>query len=162
MYFFYADVGLLNTYPGLSSPIRRSASPFVVITVTATLIGFDQTLIRAAASLGAPPITIFFKVMLPLILPGVISGALFAFVTSFDEVVVVLFVASPEQRTLPKADVHRHPRDDQPHHHRRRDGADPRLHRHADHGRAPAPALGAAAGHQGLEPDRLKPKRIEA
>jgi len=102
MYFFYADVGLLNTYSGLILAHTTLAAPFVVITVTATLIGFDHSLSRAAAGLGAPPITVFFKVILPLILPGMISGALFAFGTSFDEVVVVLFVASPEQRTLHK------------------------------------------------------------
>jgi len=102
MYFFYADVGLLNSYTGLILAHTTLAAPFVVITVTATLIGFDHSLSRAAAGLGAPPITVFFKVILPLILPGMISGALFAFGTSFDEVVVVLFVASPEQRTLPK------------------------------------------------------------
>jgi putative spermidine/putrescine transport system permease protein len=102
MYFFFAEVGLLNTYTGLVLAHTVLASPFVVITVTATLIGFDHSLSRAAASLGASPTTVFFKVILPLILPGMISGALFAFGTSFDEVVVVLFVASPEQRTLPK------------------------------------------------------------
>ena len=102
MYFFYADVGLLNTYTGLILAHTTLAAPFVVITVTATLIGFDHSLSRAPPGLGAPPITVFFKVILPLILPGMISGALFAFGTSFDEVVVVLFVASPEQRTLPK------------------------------------------------------------
>jgi putative spermidine/putrescine transport system permease protein len=102
MYFFYADVGLLNTYTGLILAHTTLATPFVVITVTATLIGFDHSLTRAAASLGAEPIRVFFKVILPLILPGMISGSLFAFGTSFDEVVVVLFVASPEQRTLPK------------------------------------------------------------
>ena len=102
MYFFYADVGLLNSYSGLILAHTTLAAPFVVITVTATLIGFDHSLSRAAAGLGAPPVTVFFKVILPLILPGMISGALFAFGTSFDEVVVVLFVASPEQRTLPK------------------------------------------------------------
>jgi putative spermidine/putrescine transport system permease protein len=102
MYFFYADVGLLNSYSGLILAHTTLAAPFVVITVTATLIGFDHSLSRAAAGLGAPPTTVFFKVILPLILPGMISGALFAFGTSFDEVVVVLFVASPEQRTLPK------------------------------------------------------------
>jgi putative spermidine/putrescine transport system permease protein len=102
MYFFYADVGLLNSYAGLILAHTTLAAPFVVITVTATLIGFDHSLSRAAAGLGAPPTTVFFKVILPLILPGMISGALFAFGTSFDEVVVVLFVASPEQRTLPK------------------------------------------------------------
>jgi putative spermidine/putrescine transport system permease protein len=102
MYFFYADVGLLNTYTGLILAHATLATPFVVITVTATLMGFDHSLARAAAGLGASPITVFFKVILPLILPGMISGALFAFGTSFDEVVVVLFVAGAEQRTLPK------------------------------------------------------------
>jgi putative spermidine/putrescine transport system permease protein len=102
MYFFYADLGLLNTYTGLILAHTTLATPFVVITVTATLMGFDHSLTRAAAGLGGPPITVFFKVILPLILPGMISGALFAFGTSFDEVVVVLFVASAEQRTLPK------------------------------------------------------------
>ena len=70
--------------------------------MTATLVGFDQSLNRAAASLGAPPTTTFFKVTMPLIMPGVISGALFAFVTSFDEVVVVLFVAAHDQQTIPR------------------------------------------------------------
>jgi putative spermidine/putrescine transport system permease protein len=102
MYFFFAEVGLLNTYTGLILAHTVLAAPFVVITVTATLIGFDHSLSRAGASLGASPTMVFFKVILPLILPGMISGALFAFGTSFDEVVVVLFVASPEQRTLPK------------------------------------------------------------
>ena len=73
----------------------------MVITVTATLVGFDNNLIRAANSLGASPARTFFKVIVPLITPGVISGALFAFITSFDEVVVVLFVGSFEQRTIP-------------------------------------------------------------
>jgi putative spermidine/putrescine transport system permease protein len=76
--------------------------PFVIITVTATMSGFDQSLIRASASLGANPRVTFFKVIMPLILPGVISGALFAFVTSFDEVVAVLFIAGPEQQTIPR------------------------------------------------------------
>ena len=76
--------------------------PFVIITVTATLSGFDQSLIRASASLGASPRVTFFKVIMPLILPGVISGALFAFVTSFDEVVAVLFIGGPEQQTIPR------------------------------------------------------------
>jgi putative spermidine/putrescine transport system permease protein len=102
MYFFYTRIGMSNTLPGLVLAHTALATPFVVIVVTATLSGFDHTLTRAGASLGAPPPTVFFKVILPLILPGVISGALFAFVTSFDEVVVVLFLAGPEQRTLPK------------------------------------------------------------
>ncbi|MDA9436925.1 ABC transporter permease [Bradyrhizobium sp. CCBAU 51627] len=102
VYFFYADVGLLNSYIGLILAHTTLATPFVVITVTATLIGFDHSLTRAAAGLGAPPITVFYKITLPLIFPGMISGALLAFLTSFDEVVVALFVAGPEQRTLPK------------------------------------------------------------
>ncbi|RXH25783.1 ABC transporter permease [Bradyrhizobium zhanjiangense] len=102
LYFFYAEVGLLNTYMGVILAHTSIATPFVVITVTATLKGFDYSLTRAAAGLGAPPISVFFKVTLPLILPGMISGALFAFGTSFDELVLVLFVGSVEQRTLPK------------------------------------------------------------
>jgi putative spermidine/putrescine transport system permease protein len=73
----------------------------VVITVTATLVGFDRSLIRAANNLGANDQVVFFRIILPLIAPGVISGALFAFITSFDEVVIVLFLAGYEQRTIP-------------------------------------------------------------
>jgi putative spermidine/putrescine transport system permease protein len=102
MYFFYTRVGLSNSVPGLILAHTALATPFVVIVVTATLSGFDQTLVRAGASLGGDPVRVFFKVVLPLILPGVISGALFAFVTSFDEVVVALFLSSAETRTLPK------------------------------------------------------------
>jgi putative spermidine/putrescine transport system permease protein len=102
VYFLYSIVGLANSYPGIIFAHTVLATPFVVIVVTATLMGFDHTLTRAAAGLGAKPIRTFFKVILPLILPGVLSGALFAFVTSWDEVVVVLFLASPDQRTLPK------------------------------------------------------------
>jgi len=102
MYFFFANLGLNNTYFGIILAHTALATPFVVITVTATLVGFDQSLNRAGASLGASPMTVFRKVTFPLILPGMISGSLFAFITSFDEVVVVLFIASPDQRTLPK------------------------------------------------------------
>ncbi|WBU55879.1 ABC transporter permease [Paracoccus sediminicola] len=93
---------LANTYLGVILAHATLGVPFVIITVTATLIGFDQSLNRAAASLGANPRTTFFRITMPLILPGVISGALFAFVTSFDEVVVVLFIAGPEQQTIPR------------------------------------------------------------
>lgn len=102
IYFFYADVGLLNTFIGLILAHTTLATPFVVITITATLTGFDHSLTRAGAGLGAHPITVFSKITLPLILPGMISGALFAFLTSFDEVIIALFVASADQRTLPK------------------------------------------------------------
>lgn len=103
MYFFYTDIGLASTHLGIILAHAALATPFVVITVTATLVGFDHSLTRAAATLGANPVTTFFKVIVPLILPGVISGALFAFVTSFDEVVIVKFVGSYQQRTIPWA-----------------------------------------------------------
>ncbi|KAA5614776.1 ABC transporter permease [Rhodovastum atsumiense] len=102
LYFFFAPFGLTNSYAGLILAHTALAVPFVVVTVSATLQGFDQTLARAAASLGASPLVTFRRVILPLILPGLASGALFAFATSFDEVVVVLFMAGPEQRTLPR------------------------------------------------------------
>ena len=101
MYFFYTKINLAATHLGVILAHAALGTPFVVITVTATLVGFDRSLIRAAANLGASPTRTFFKVIVPLILPGVISGALFAFITSFDEVVVVLFVGSFEQRTIP-------------------------------------------------------------
>lgn len=101
MFKFYAQMNLAGTRIGIILAHTALATPFVVITVTATLASFDKTLMRAGASCGAAPHTVFFKVVMPLILPGMISGALFAFVTSFDEVVVVLFLASPEDRTLP-------------------------------------------------------------
>lgn len=100
-YLFYARVGLASTYAGIILAHTALASPFVVVTVGASLTGFDRNLMRAAAISGAKPVTSFFRVMLPLILPGVLSGAAFAFVTSFDEVVVVQFLASANQRTMP-------------------------------------------------------------
>ena len=101
MYFFYSRIGLQGTYLGVVLAHAALGIPFVIITVTATLVGFDKSLTRAAANMGAGPVTIFFKIQAPLILPGVISGGLFAFITSFDEVVVVLFVGSSGQKTLP-------------------------------------------------------------
>ena len=101
MYFFYTKIGLASTYLGVILAHATLGTPFVVITVTATLVGFDRSLMRAAANLGASPTRTFFKVIVPLILPGVVSGALFAFITSFDEVIVIQFVGSYEQRTIP-------------------------------------------------------------
>ncbi|MBB4264739.1 ABC transporter permease [Roseospira visakhapatnamensis] len=102
MYFFYSHVGLAQTLPGIILAHTALGTPFVVITVTATLSGFDHTLIRASSSLGATPTHTFFHITMPLIMPGMISGALFAFITSFDEVVVVLFLAGFEERTIPR------------------------------------------------------------
>ena len=102
MFFFYTRLGLGQTHLGLILAHAVLGTPFVVITVTATLAGYNRDLTRAAASLGAGPVRTFRSVQLPLIAPGVISGALFAFATSFDEVVVVLFLAGVEQRTIPR------------------------------------------------------------
>ena len=102
MFFFYSRIGLAQTHLGLILAHATLGIPFVVITVTAALASYDRNLNRAAASLGASPFAVVRRVQLPLIAPGVISGALFAFATSFDEVVVVLFMASVEQRTIPR------------------------------------------------------------
>ena len=101
IFFFMAKVGLAATHTGIILSHIILGTPFVVITVTATLTGFDHSVTRAAASLGSNPVNTIMKITLPLIMPGVISGALFAFVTSFDEVVVVLFLAGLENTTIP-------------------------------------------------------------
>ena len=101
IFFFMAKVGLAATHTGIILAHIILGTPFVVITVTATLSGFDHSITRASASLGSSPLNTFMKVTLPLILPGVISGGLFAFVTSFDEVVVVLFLAGLDNTTIP-------------------------------------------------------------
>ena len=102
MFFFYSSLGLSQTHLSLVLAHAALGTPFVVITVTATLAGFDRNLARAAASLGAGPFAVFRRVQLPLIAPGVIAGALFAFAASFDEVVTVLFLGGLEQRTIPR------------------------------------------------------------
>lgn len=114
MYFFYSNPYIPTPFGKIELPFTLTGTltgvvlahavlgiPFVIITVTATLVGFDRSLTRAAANMGADPVRTFFKVQMPLILPGVISGGLFAFITSFDEVVVVLFIGSARQQTLP-------------------------------------------------------------
>ena len=101
-YFFFSRLGIANNLLGIVLVHAALGVPFVVITVSATLAGFDMGLLRAARGLGASPLTAFRRVMLPLVWPGVLSGALFAFATSFDEVVVVLFLGGPGQTTLPR------------------------------------------------------------
>jgi putative spermidine/putrescine transport system permease protein len=102
VFMSFSYFGLVGTFTGLALAHTALATPFVVITVTSTLTNFDWTLLRAAQGLGATPFVAFRRVILPLILPGIVTGSLFAFVTSFDEVVVALFLSSAEQRTLPK------------------------------------------------------------
>ena len=101
-YLFFAPIGLGDSYTALIIVHAALGAPFVLTTVLATLQGFNQNLVRASLSLGESPLRTFFRVTLPVIAPGVISGALFAFATSFDEVVVALFLAGPDQLTLPR------------------------------------------------------------
>jgi putative spermidine/putrescine transport system permease protein len=100
-YLFFGKLGLTDTKLGLILAHTALATPFVVITVTATLSTYDTNLSRAARSLGASPVSTFFRVTLPNITTGMVSGAIFAFATSFDEVVIALFLTGAEQRTLP-------------------------------------------------------------
>ena len=102
VYFAFARVGLANSLLGLTLVHTALGVPFVLVTVSAALAGFDVNLMRAAANLGAPPLQAFFRVALPTLAPGIVSGALFAFATSFDEVVVAMLLTGPEQRTLPR------------------------------------------------------------
>ena len=102
LYFFFARMGLTQTYTGIVLAHAALGSPFVVVTVGAALANFDHTLMRAASGLGASPLVAFRRVMLPIVLPGVLTGALFAFAASFDEVVTVIFLAAPQQRTIPR------------------------------------------------------------
>jgi len=101
-YLFFAPIGLGDSYTALIIVHAALGAPFVLTTVLATLQGFNQNLVRASLSLGESPLRTFFRVTLPVIAPGVISGALFAFATSFDEVVVTLFLAGANQVTLPR------------------------------------------------------------
>jgi putative spermidine/putrescine transport system permease protein len=100
MQIFYVQLGLASSYLGVILAHAVLCVPFVVVTVSASLAGIDRAVERSASSLGAPPIAVFRFVTLPLAMPGVVSGAVFAFATSLDEVVLTLFVAGPNQRTL--------------------------------------------------------------
>ncbi|NTJ43714.1 ABC transporter permease [Agrobacterium larrymoorei] len=92
--------GLTNSYIGVIIAHTVVAVPFVVVSVSGALAGIDGRVELAAESLGASPTTVFRRVTLPLAMPGVLSGAVLAFATSLDEVVLTLFVAGPNQRTL--------------------------------------------------------------
>ena len=102
LFFYYSYFGLVGSRLGLVLSHATLGLPFVVITVLATLRTYNFNLDRAAESLGASKVYTFFTITLPVIAPGVISGALFAFAVSLDEVVVTLFLASPEHTTLPR------------------------------------------------------------
>ena len=100
MQILYVQLGLASTYLGVMIAHAVLAIPFVVVTVTTALSGIDRAIERSALSLGASPARTFLAVTLPLALPGVVSGAVFAFAISLDEVILTLFVAGPDQRTL--------------------------------------------------------------
>ena len=102
IYFVYARLGLIGNPLGLVLAHTCLAIPFVVINVSAALYGFDERLEQAALSLGATPWRCFWQVTFPLIRPGVMAGAVFAFITSFDELLVALFVSGTTAMTLPR------------------------------------------------------------
>jgi putative spermidine/putrescine transport system permease protein len=101
-YFFLAPLGLTGSYTGLVLAHTVIAVPFVVVPVLTALDLLDPNLARAAAACGATPTTTFWRITLPAITPAVASGALFAFAASFDDVVIALLIAGPDQRTLPR------------------------------------------------------------
>src|SRR5579883_274740 len=102
IYFFYARLGLVGSPFGLVIAHTALGVPFVVINVSATLQGFDERLEQAAMNLGATPWRTFWQVTFPIIRPGVLAGALFAFISSFDELVVALFISGTSAVTLPR------------------------------------------------------------
>lgn len=101
-YFFLAPLALTSSFTGLILAHTVIAVPFVVVPVLTALEGLDPNLERAAAACGAPPLLAFRRVTLPAIAPAMATGALFAFAASFDDVVIALLIAGPEQRTLPR------------------------------------------------------------
>ncbi|WP_210496556.1 ABC transporter permease [Microvirga antarctica] len=101
VYFFYARLQLVGSTLAIAVAHTALAVPFVVVNVSASLYGFDRRLEQAAANLGADAFTAFRLITLPIIKPGIAAGALFAFISSFDELIVALFIAGPTQVTLP-------------------------------------------------------------
>ena len=100
MQILYARMGLASSYPGVIIAHAVLCVPFVLVNVSGSLASIDPALERAAASCGANPAAVFRNVTLPLAMPGILTGAVFAFATSLDEVVITLFVAGPNQTTL--------------------------------------------------------------
>ena len=100
MQMLYGRIGLANSYLGVMVAHSVLCIPFVIVSVSGSLAAMDPWLERAASSLGASPTRVFRRVTLPIIMPGMLTGAVFAFATSLDEVVLTLFVAGPNQRTL--------------------------------------------------------------
>ena len=101
MFFFFADIHLASGQVPIIIGHTVLAVPVAVIILCATLQGVDGRLENAALSLGADRLTAFRRITLPLIAPGIASAAIFAFLSSFDELVIALFMASPSTQTLP-------------------------------------------------------------
>lgn len=98
---FYSRVGLSGSFAGLVIAHSVLTTPFVIRLVMASLAEFDPAVEEASRNLGAGWWRTFLQVTLPLIRPGVLAGAVFAFIISFDELVVTLFLAGPDMTTLP-------------------------------------------------------------
>jgi putative spermidine/putrescine transport system permease protein len=101
IFSLYSSLRLTGNYVGIVLAHTVFALPFVIIVITATLRGFDVRLEHAAQNLGASPIRTFQYVTLPIIAPGVFAAALFSFIASFDELIIALFIAGAQNRTLP-------------------------------------------------------------
>ena len=101
VYGVYAKMHLIGTTLGMVIAHIIICVPYVILVVTANLYRFDLSLERAARNLGAGPIRTFFYVTLPIILPGVLAGAIFSFIESLDELVLVLFLIGTKKMTLP-------------------------------------------------------------
>ena len=101
VYMTFLRQGLVGTYIGYVLIHSAMAIPFVVVAVTSSLASFDHQMLKAATTLGSSPVRAAMRVQLPLITPGILSGAVFAFVISLDEVVVALFIRSASFETLP-------------------------------------------------------------
>jgi putative spermidine/putrescine transport system permease protein len=102
LYRFWIDLKLLDTYTGIILAHGVTGIPYVVVIVSTALAGFDLRLEQASRSLGAGMVETLRRVILPVIRPAVISGAIFAFIHSWDELVIVLFIASRAVFTLPR------------------------------------------------------------
>ena len=101
LYYVSRPLGLVGTTLGLALGHSLLCLPFVVVNVGVSLASLDRSLLRAAEGLGASPARVFLTVTVPSILPGLVGGAVFAVITSFDEVVISIFLAGIQSKTLP-------------------------------------------------------------
>lgn len=102
LYSIFSDFRMIGTYAAVIIAHTMLAAPVAVITIRASLQRFDWRLVSASATLGAGPLYTFWNVTLPLIRPAILAGAIFAFATSLDEVVVIQFIGGYNQKTIPR------------------------------------------------------------